>query len=117
MRTLILFFASCISAATSLAQTAITPASPGVTYGKEITGNNAISAEILSDKLKSDTVYTGKVAGKVTEVCKKKGCFMKISSEGSEPIMIRFKDYSFFMPQNIVGKTVVIEGKAVTKET
>lgn len=30
--------------------------------------------------------------------------------------MVRFKDYGFFMPQDIVGKTVVLEGKASVRE-
>jgi hypothetical protein len=31
--------------------------------------------------------------------------------------MIKFKDYGFFMPKDIVGKQVVLEGEASIKET
>jgi hypothetical protein len=30
--------------------------------------------------------------------------------------MVKFKDYGFFMPKNIVGKEVVLEGEALVKE-
>ena len=31
--------------------------------------------------------------------------------------MVRFTDYGYFVPQDLVGKTVVVEGKAKVKET
>lgn len=71
----------------------------------------------LQTKLTSDSVFTGKVEGTVVEVCKKKGCFMKLTRSNGEPVMVRFKDYGFFMPQDIVGKTVVVDGIATVKET
>ena len=43
---------------------------------------------------------------------------MEVKREGEEePIMVRFKDYCFFMPQDIVGRTVVVDGRAWGKET
>jgi len=32
-------------------------------------------------------------------------------------MMVRAKDHAFFMPENIVGKTVLVEGTASVKET
>ena len=98
-------------------QNAIKPAAAGVTYGKAITKEKAITMASLNQELKKDTVYTGKIAGQVTEVCTKKGCFMKLKQANGEDIMVRFKDYAYFMPQNIVGKKVVIEGVAKVTET
>lgn len=37
---------------------------------------------------------------------------MTIAKPGGEEIMVRFKDYGFFMPLNIVGKEVVLDGVA-----
>jgi hypothetical protein len=71
----------------------------------------------LISNLKKDTVYTGKITGKVVEVCKKKGCFIKLERPGGEPIMVKFTDYAFFMPQDILGKTIVMEGVAKVTET
>lgn len=40
---------------------------------------------------------------------------MTIENGDGAPIMVRFQDYGFFMPQDMVGKTVVMDGKAVIK--
>jgi len=41
---------------------------------------------------------------------------MKLQKSDGEPLMVKFKDYKFFMPKDIVGKDVVLEGQAVVKE-
>ena len=116
MKKLILF-ALCLGfGALTFAQN-ITPANAGVTYGKAVTADNALNTEALNQTLSSDSVYNGKITGTVVEVCKKKGCFMKLSQANGKPIMVQFTNYEFFMPQNIVGKTVVVEGIAKVKET
>ena len=37
---------------------------------------------------------------------------MKLAQTDGDGIMIRFKDYKFFMPKNILGKDVVLDGIA-----
>jgi len=114
----LIFFAACLSfSAIAFAQNTIKPAEAGVTYGKTVTADNALNTEDLNKTLSADSVYTGKITGTVVEVCKKKGCFMKLSQVNGAPIMVQFTNYEYFMPQNIVGKTVVVEGKAKLKET
>lgn len=98
-------------------QDEITPAAPGVTYGKTITADKAITSDELAVALAKDATYNGKVSGKVVEVCTKKGCFMKLEKADGKTVMVQFKDYGFFMPKNIVGKNVVVEGEAKVKET
>mgnify|MGYP006131130761 FL=1 len=63
----------------------------------------------------SDTVYT-KVEGKIKEVCSKKGCWMTLDMGSGNDIMVRFKDYSFFMPLDAEG-AVIVSGKAFVSET
>ncbi|MFD0766772.1 DUF4920 domain-containing protein [Mucilaginibacter lutimaris] len=117
MKKLILL-AICLSfSAITFAQSTIKPAGAGVTYGKTVTADNAVTTEALNTTLSTDSVYNGKITGTVVEVCKKKGCFMKLQQANGTPIMVQFTDYAYFMPQNIVGKTVVVEGKAKVKET
>lgn len=113
----IMLLGGIFSVTAALAQQEITPAQPGVTYGKSITPESAIGMGDLQDKLQAGTDFTGKIEGKVVEVCKKKGCFMKLERPGGDAVMVKFKDYGFFMPQNIVGKTVVLEGEAKVNET
>ncbi|ULT27973.1 DUF4920 domain-containing protein [Sphingobacterium sp. E70] len=119
MKKIILFFALAIAVSTQLyaQKKEIPSAKPGVKYGKEIQANKAISVAKLEKELSSKNTFNGKIEGKVVEVCKKKGCFMTLQRDGEEPIMVRFKDYGFFMPADIIGKTVVVEGVAKRKET
>lgn len=53
-----------------------------------------------------------KITGKVLEVCSKKGCWMTLEMPNGDPMRVTFKDYAFFMPKNIAGKTVVLLGVA-----
>ncbi len=114
---LITFAVSGLALVSYAQQSTIKTAAPGVTYGKTITKDKAITLAALNQQLSKDTVYQGKITGEVVEVCKKKGCFMKLSQANGDPIMVRFTDYAYFMPQNIVGKKVVVEGTAKVNET
>lgn len=98
-------------------QSDITPATAGVVYGKELKKSGAKSVQTVEKELEKSDKFTGKLEGKVTRVCTHKGCWLALQSEGSEqPVVVRFKDYGFFVPQDIVGKTVVVEGYAKSKE-
>ncbi len=102
----------------SYAQQNIKPAKSGVTYGKAIDKKNAVSVKALESKLQTNKDFTGKIEGEVLSVCKKKGCFLTLKREGStDPIMVRFTDYAYFVPEDLIGKTIVVEGKAKMKET
>lgn len=62
-----------------------------------------------------DTVFA-KFSAKVTEVCQSKGCWMKLNMGHDREVMVKFKDYGFFMPKDIVGKEVVVNGLAYAEE-
>ena len=53
----------------------------------------------------------------MVEVCQAMGCWAKLQREDGSTIMIKVKDHEFAMPKDIVGRTVVAEGKAEVKET
>ena len=45
----------------------------------------------------------------IKEVCSKKGCWMTLpAGVEDETIMVRFKDYLFFMPLDASGKEVIV---------
>ena len=90
-------------------------ASSGVTYGAGTTSENSISINELEKKLVNNK-FEGKVQGKVVEVCQEKGCWMKVQKSDGEKLMVKFKDYGFFMPKDIVGREVVLDGEANVKE-
>lgn len=111
-----LFLSLTLFATLSLHAQSPKPAASGVSYGAGTTPELSIPVSELPAKMSGNT-FSGKITATVTEVCKEKGCWMKIKREGGEDIMVKFRDYAFFMPQNIVGQTVVLEGVANVKET
>jgi hypothetical protein len=92
------------------------PAEKGVTYGAGTTNENTVTVTEMEKKFSTDNKFEGKVVGKVVEVCKEKGCWMKVEKPNGETMMVKFKNYGFFMPKNIEGQTVVLEGETVVKE-
>ncbi|MEO8108438.1 MAG: DUF4920 domain-containing protein [Ginsengibacter sp.] len=107
MKKILLYVCLCFTAH-SFAQVA--PAVKGSVYGSSVNNQEAISVADLQEKLESEKQFTGKVTGKVVSVCQEKGCWMKLAQADGSDIMIRFKDYKFFVPKNIEGKEVVLNG-------
>lgn len=95
------------------------PTSDYTSIGEAITADAAKSttemAEIYNAMSKGDTLNT-KMMGTVGAVCQNKGCWMKINLEDGEQIMVKFKDYGFFVPKDIAGQEVVLDGKAFIDE-
>lgn len=84
---------------------------------------DTISAEgvIKSSELYTSVAQTGKAEGKlegvVASVCQKKGCWMQVALDNGDTVRVSFKDYGFFMPKDIAGKTVIIDGFAFNDTT
>ncbi|MFT5167965.1 MAG: hypothetical protein ACI8P3_003204 [Saprospiraceae bacterium] len=87
-------------------------------FGDPITEMGSISYGKLLETLSTTDSVNTKVTGTVSGVCKAKGCWMTIVSDETDTEMrVKFKDYGFFVPKDIEGRTVVFEGiayKAVT---
>lgn len=77
----------------------------------------AIAAKQLVEKMAEKPEMVARVTGTVTDVCQVKGCWMKVALDNGKIMRISFKDYGFFMPKDIAGKTVVFEGIAKKTET
>jgi len=90
-----------------------------VSFGDVIEADNTLTASEISKKYLSlkpgDTLQT-KVKAKVNSVCQSKGCWMRLDIENDQEVMVKFKDYGFFMPKNIADKEVIINGKAYVTE-
>jgi len=51
------------------------------------------------------------IEGKILSSCPMKGCWMKIKAD-QDTILVRFKDYGFFVPKNgIEGEKAIVNGK------
>jgi hypothetical protein len=72
-------------------------------------------SEVYSELQPGDTVTT-RFEAEVASVCQMKGCWMRVEIPGEETVMVRFKDYGFFVPKDIAGKRVMVEGKAFVSE-
>jgi hypothetical protein len=88
-------------------------------FGKEINDADALTSQRMMEHYKDlkagDTVPT-KMRAKIVEVCSSKGCWMTLDMDGENEVMVKFKDYGFFMPLNAEGE-VVVNGKAFVTET
>ena len=92
------------------------PADKGMTFGIATTEKDAINATELPKVLDSKEPKNVKVKGKVVEVCKAEGCWLRMETTGGT-MMVRMKHHSFFVPVSLNGKTIVAEGTATLKET
>jgi hypothetical protein len=92
------------------------PAAKGVIYGQVSEEKFAIAVNELNDKL-VDNTFAGQIIGRVAEVCRAEGCWIRLKKADGTTMTVRAKDHAFLMPENIVGKTVLIEGSASVKET
>lgn len=88
-------------------------------FGEKITDTDALPATRMAEHYKAmtagDTVNS-KMTAKVDAVCQVKGCWMTVNLEDGTTARVKFKDYGFFMPKNIAGKEVIVNGLAYVDE-
>jgi hypothetical protein len=110
MRKLVLLFL-CAAAAAGCASSQ--------THGAQTYGARpALRSEALplASALVPSNVGKGIVLqGKVADVCQMKGCWM-VLTDGTHSVRTTFKDYGFFVPKDLAGRSVVAEG-VLTRET
>ena len=81
------------------------------TYGQsfDIAGINNYKVE--KESLLNNPQHDTKLEGQILSTCPMKGCWMKMSVE-RDTILVRFKDYGFFVPKTgAEGKSAIINGK------
>lgn len=114
MKKIILSLAFCAMATLAFAQDNV----EGQAFGEGVKQGNIIPATKVEAQLGKAKKADMKVEGEVVSVCKKKGCFMNIKISDKETMMVKFKDYGFFMPKDMApGTKVVIDGFAERKIT
>ena len=87
------------------------PAKKGMMFGAKTTTEGAVDINTVAAKVTSTQGTDVKLKGKVVEVCKEMGCWLKMETSNGK-MMIKMKDHAFFVPVNLVGKEVVIDGTA-----
>jgi len=105
------------AAATEKPATEATPVSlTGKTYGANVDAAGAKPLSELQQVLGSQDSAQVKLIGTADAVCQAKGCWMTMKTPEGKEMRVRFKDYAFFVPKDIAGKTIVINGWAHREE-
>jgi uncharacterized protein YdeI (BOF family) len=119
MKNCILLCVMVLAGFAANAQPPKVPADAGMVFGEKTTVENAITVEKLVTVMQAKEAGSPvdvKITGKVTEVCQKEGCWIKVKSpDGS--MMVKMKDHKFLVPVILEGKSIVINGIAETKKT
>lgn len=86
------------------------------TFGAPLPGQpEAISLGALLDNGSEYLDQALLIRTRVAQVCQAKGCFF-IAQEGEYAARVSFKDYGFFVPSDISGRTVTLAGSLVLRE-
>ncbi len=117
----IVLFVAAVALLLSCGQQASDKQTPEVaqSFGAPTTPEGAIPYAELPAQMAGKDSLAIKVVGTVKEVCQKKGCWMTLVAEGTDlpEMRVTFKDYGFFMPKDLAGKRVVVDGFAYISET
>ena len=80
-------------------------------YGSKINLKEIENYKLKKNKLLNNPTNDVKIQGKIISTCPMKGCWMKMNVN-NDTLLVRFKDYGFFVPKTgSEGKSVIINGK------
>ncbi len=118
MKYLILIITLLISIS-AIAQNQVPDAQKGSEYGagvsEDITFDVYSTARLIKALDKNPELDSLIIQAKVTDVCPRKGCWMKLETPDKTAVFVKMKDYAFFVPMNMIGKTVLLDAKAGKK--
>ena len=92
-------------------------------HGNRFSAEQAFNVEKITESFKKSQENDVKIdidhlavsdvtlKGTVEAVCQAKGCWMTMKMPDGQDMRIKFKDYGFFVPKDIVGKTAIIKGE------
>ena len=79
-------------------------------YGDNFSSINVEDFTFIKSDFPEKIEMPIKIKGEILSTCPKKGCWMRVRAE-EDTILVRFKDYGFFVPkQGVEGKEVIING-------
>ena len=112
------FAASFLMLACSTASTPATAQDNVKSYGAAITADGAMDAKTFVKAMSQTDSMAVKVECEIITSCTKKGCWMTVKLPDGNDMMVRFKDYGFFVPtEGLEGKKAIIQGHAVKEVT
>jgi hypothetical protein len=105
MKLYTLFFAVLLSVSSVLAQKT-------ESFGEKIKLDGAIEGPSFLKQIDGKDSLLVKISAPIVNVCQKKGCWMNVDLGEGKQMMVRFKDYGFFVPKDADGKIAVMDGVA-----
>lgn len=109
---LLVFLCGCNSASTQSDKKEISAIyeNKAIAYGQSISTEDAVSASEVPQLLKNqDSLYV-RLSSNAISSCTKKGCWMLVDLGKNQNMRVTFKDYGFFVPKDLNGEAVVMEG-------
>lgn len=79
------------------------------TFGAPLPAAEAMSLAAVIEGAERYADTDVQITAKVKQVCRKKGCFF-VAQDGPHIARVSFKDYGFFVPTDIGGRTVTLHG-------
>lgn len=88
------------------------PTSITGSYGQTDWDSNGVinGSQLLQELHGKDSLQTI-VRGKITAACQAKGCWLNMDIVGQD-MLVKFKNYGFFVPKNCANYTAVVSGWA-----
>ena len=90
-----------------------------LSFGNKISEDDAMgtmNATMQYEIMAVGDTIDSKIVATVKDVCQAKGCWMTLNLDNGKEMMVKFKDYGFFVPKDIAGKEVIVNGLAFVDE-
>ncbi len=117
MKKIIALFPVLLFSFVLMAQPPKVAADKGTIFGNKVSEEGAVTADLLAENLNAaGQTKEVKVTGKVIEVCKAEGCWVRVETKTGS-MLVKMKDHAFLVPLALEGKTIVADGVATFKET
>ena len=83
------------------------------TFGKPLQGLAPTTLAAILEKPEAGKMVA--LEGVIKSVCQEKGCWLTFEQAGKN-VHVSFKGYSFFVPKDVAGQKVKLEGRVLLKE-
>ncbi len=81
-------------------------------FGEQVDTTQALPVSELASKMGGNSSMEATISGKVQNVCKAEGCWLKLDCGNDDGLMVRMKDHAFTVPEKIQDKFAFIIGRA-----
>jgi hypothetical protein len=91
----------------------VTKESSSGNFGREVIADDAVPANLITEKFTGSDTVTIKIFGNISSSCKHSGCWMNLDMSKGETIHVTFLDESFTIPLDAAGKNAIADGIAI----